>query len=221
MKMTSQAVRFLSGILGTCMFEKGDMFSREQKEYLDDISPETNVEDFSKIFPLEGETSDKLVSLAFSMGKNVVDAQVILTFFGGDLHIDHAREDVAENGLTGTLADIFLFFHVVIPVRISKNGSSIDGIYKNGDLAVKLGDLNVMETLGKNFEGENISAFVHYGTVFDAVERNSQEEKMLLDSQAASDFFIKTCSRLKTLDCGKMLQALQFAKGGCHRNIAR
>lgn len=154
------------------------------------------------------EREQKILQLAESLGKTVIDYETIAVYFGGKSHThktlaDLKRENISEN----TEFSLFIvFIHLLLPVRIrqiSHENKTISAIYENNGISVKIENLLYLPKDEGLLKEGNI-CLVHYPLVIDP-----QPERQIVQKleclQAQDHKFMESCGffEKKGLDYSK------------------
>lgn len=193
-------------MLTSCMYIHGKDINKEQRKIISAAMAKENtkLDDFLAAFPLEMDTGKAISLFSGVLGKNRIDEEVVLLFFGGPPHINYALGEIRLNGLTGKIADTFLIFHVPLAVTITDTTDSIWGTYKNGKAEISVRNIINLADEFKLFrnirlkKGQKI--LVHYGAI---VGTNIDPEiwDKITGLQQRNAAFMRACGNIKVINC--------------------
>lgn len=146
MKITKEALSALLRIVVGCKPPMGKEKRRQNESHLVECSRKKNdIEfDFFKSGLADGsEMYDKIASLALSMGKEDIDLEVVIVYFGGREHITKTISELHEANVNSNSVFFLqtLFSHLLTPVKIIKldlKEGFFDGVYVNGKCNVEV-----------------------------------------------------------------------------------
>ncbi|HEX8974704.1 MAG TPA: hypothetical protein VF817_04435 [Patescibacteria group bacterium] len=149
-------------------------------------------------------------------GREAIDEDVVLRFFGGREHVAKASNDIKVAKVGNEFGQRILFAHLVMPVRITEvHGEFFAGEYKNGDMVV--GVKGLVPLLRYITRSENIQLKVgdvvltHYASIIS--EKVSPDiEDYLLREQAASPEYVSACEYVQELDFEKFWNLSKWTK---------
>lgn len=204
MLITKNAALVFSRIVVSCLPLKDELFGKEQQGLIKDLKSEDKIDlkEFAKVFLLEKETYQDIVKFAKSLGKNLVDRDMVLEFFGGRPHLQKIVRQIRNQIHGKKLAQQFLFAHILIPVEIVSAGEKLSGIYRNGNSEFSVKNLVPFPEDAAMSVGQKV--LVHYAAVITTEFDRATEEKILKD-QANQEEFISACEHLGEIDYSKFM----------------
>lgn len=154
--------------------------------------------DFVKRLPIPDPTYQQILSFAESNGQGFVDAKIVWRFFGGEPHFKKILGQIEEYGLKKDFAMKIFFAHILIPIEVLRvEGGLFDGIYRNGDVEVRI--KNLVPALPASDVLIGGKALVHYASMI-SVDFSKEIKEDLLRAQANNTEFVKACKYVKEID---------------------
>ena len=132
---------------------------------------EMNFEEFCKNLQEWEERKEAIISVAKINGKDVIDRDVIARYFGGATHTEVILGDLAKEKITpdGKFYRYTIVNHMLMPViveKIAENENLIVGLYKNGNVQLRVMNIIFAESDRVKIEiGKTI--LCHYPMVID------------------------------------------------------
>jgi hypothetical protein len=84
---------------------------------------------------------DDIVDYASSLGKDRIDEDLIISYFGGKRHIDKILKDLESIKMDASGKDMYLFHHLLKRVVFIVHEGIISGVYHNGASIIKIDNL--------------------------------------------------------------------------------
>lgn len=202
--ITKEALRILAMNNASCK-----VFTEKKirnLQYLTRRARENKDCDFNELVAKLPETGHMYAGIKafaeYSMKTAVINADVMLRFFGGVAHIEYVLEQAQvmelERRFGADFADKFLFSHILIPLEITRTGSIYTGVYKNGDMSVAVKNLAVHPLVdAKIVAGQKVLA--HQALII-GIEFGKKAEAQLLTEQLSSAEFSSAAKNIKTID---------------------
>lgn len=209
MKLTQNGLALLAGIVRSCMAKRAEEVNCQQLAF--SVNPKmVSMEKFRQVFPLELETAERLILFSRNLKKENIDEEAVALFFGGEDHINYALKDIRDQGLRNGMAKIFLIFHMMLPVKITREkNNSYTGLYVNQGIVIVFKNLQLIPCGDEQFEVGQ-SMFIHYGYIVRLA--NKKLCQAVLDEQSDNTRFIDACMRTYTIDCGKLLSSFHLMR---------
>jgi hypothetical protein len=163
------------------------------------------------------EMYDSIAKFAISRGKDKIDKEVVLAYFGNSDHIKKTVSELTEDNVE--LDSIFalhtLFIHLVTPVQITEvneSGNSFSGKYENGTNEIEVRDVLFLSR-DKHLIEKGNKVFTHF-LLFVAKCDNERLENELLDSQVSDANFMKAirCFSQRPIEHKNAQMYLKWAK---------
>jgi hypothetical protein len=154
-----------------------------------------NLSEYLNHFEFKPVMYRKLLKSASRIKKRVIDPEVVLSYFGGKLHISKITRDIAglENeGLSEQILKEFLLLHLLMFVEVQSvqavNGRlSVTGIYENDGKKVVISDLAVFKADESKIKvGDHV--FSHFAMVVKP-EADKKLSSRILFEQARDEEF--------------------------------
>lgn len=141
-------------------------------------------------------------SFAKYLKKDSIDQETILKFLGGQWHIQYVDEqtDIVNMGkkFGEEFVDQFVFSHILIVAEITETVERISAKYSNGGVEVEIENL-VRHPFVVSELAVGQKVLLHQALILE-ISPSGEIEKELFSQQLASEKFMATAARLKTID---------------------
>lgn len=207
MKITHEAMELLAIHNGSCRTFKEKKI--KNLKYLVECAKSGDSLDFDEFISKLPEKSDMYVLIKGAttlLGKEEIDRQTLLNFFGGRWHVEHVLDQIRFEHVAKKegqeFADKLLFAHLLTPVVLDDvRAGHIAASYHNKDVTVKLQNLIVHPWVKKALVPGKM-VLVHYAVIVDA-NPSLEEIKFLLEEQSARSDFMDVIGLIKKIDFEK------------------
>lgn len=168
------------------------MSGKPEKELFNKIKGATVNIDFS-IFKraLEPQTFEKIQEFVRVSGKEIIDTNLIIQFFGGRLHLKKIIDQLKAEKVNDDFFLKTVFAHIGIPLEVTvQNGKTAEGIYRNGKLEVPIKNLVI-------FPGDFVKlgdiVVAHYALIISTSISRDAKTKILFAQRKNFGFALACC----------------------------
>lgn len=143
---------------------------------------------------LEPVTFEKIQKFVRVCGKEIIDTDLIIQFFGGRLHLKKIIDQLKAEKVNDDFFLKTVFAHIGVPLKITvQNGKTAEGIYRNGKLEVPIKNLVI-------FPGDFVNlgdiVVAHYALIIStSISRDAKTK--ILAAQGRNFGFTLACCYLR------------------------
>lgn len=197
--ITKNGLKSLSKIFVSCRPLMGEIITPNQLYLINEAKKDKNVyfSDFVKSLPVADPTYAQILRFSKKAGGQSIDEETVWQFFGGNPHFRKIIKQIKELKLKDDFAKRIFFSHILIVAKIIKTKGGIDGVYKNGDIIVRV--KNLVSALGSAKISRNQEVLIHYASIV-SNKVNSKVKSELLKVQAEKKEFVDACRYVKEID---------------------
>jgi len=158
---------------------------------------------------LEEVTYRKIEKFAQDSGKEIIDNDLLAEFFGGEPHFQKIIGQLSVERVSEDFFHKTVFAHMEVVAEITQTDGTIEAIYKNGELFVKIKNLVL-------FPGDVVlvgdKVLVHYAVIL-SKEISIETEKKIMKEQSARAEFVEACRYLANLGGIDYAEFLDLCEG--------
>jgi hypothetical protein len=204
MKITQNGALLLAGIAESYKVKREEVPDCRLRALFE--NPKAGLlEDFLGHSPLETGIVAQLIAFAKTLGKDRIDLEAVILFFGGEEYSKRVRTDIQAKGIKNGMSKALWIFHMLMPVEIAGGSRGLyRGSYLNNGHVVIFKNIRSI-LCDKNPIELGQMVFVHQGYI---VKKAIKFYNSILKAQHDIEGFVDAWMGAKEIDCDKFFPTL-------------